>query len=49
MTTDDDYNYIPELSLENEITRNPSDPTESDENSDFTEADYDPVDQILAL
>ena len=48
-TTDDGYDDIPVFSLENEITRKPSDPTESDENNDFTEVDYDPLDQILAI
>ena len=47
--THDDYNDIPAFSLENETARKPSDPTESDENNDFTEVDNGPVDQILAL
>ena len=47
--TDDDYDDIPAFSLEKETSRKPSDPTESDENNDYTEVYYDPVDEILAL
>ena len=48
-TNDDDYDDIPAFYLENEMTRKTSDLTASDGNNDFTEAEYDPVDQILVL
>ena len=47
-TTNDDYDDIPAFSSENEKNGNTSDP-KSDDNVDFAEADYDPVDQIIAL
>ena len=47
-TTDDDYDDIPAFPSENDKEEKTSDP-KSDDNNDFTEADYDPVDQILAL
>ena len=47
-TTDDDYDDIPAFSSKNEKKGKNSDP-ESNDNNYFTEADYDPVYQILSL
>ena len=47
-TTDYDYDDIPAFSSENGKEEKTSD-RKSDDNNDFTEADYDPVDQIVAL
>ena len=47
-TTDDDDDAIPASSSENEKKGKTSEP-KSDDIKDFTEADYDPVDQILAF